>query len=330
MNQYPNSDVRLEQAKLWLSTLPQIPSYDIKPLAGDASFRRYFRVSEKDNPDQTYVLMDAPPEKEDVSPFLNVCAWLNRSGLNTPDILVQDQGQGFLLLEDFGDTTWSVFMQQGHDLTPLFSDAAQQLHLLQSASCTLSLPNFDISRMQTEANLYLDWYLPHLKDYTPRQDERAAFHQALLPVFESLHQLPQVPVHLDYHSRNLMVPRQGLPLGVIDFQDAVIGPITYDWASLLYDCYHDYPEDTRLFWSKHFFHSLTDEHKTYFKDDFNLWHHKLRLTALQRHIKATGIFARLAYRDGKQQFLDEIPLTTKHLTEEAKALALDIPLLNLS
>jgi len=141
--------------------------------------------------------------------------------------------------------------------------------------------------------------------------------------------LPRVPVHLDYHSRNLMLPAGGLPLGVIDFQDAVLGPVTYDLASLLYDCYQDYPESDRRHWSELFFSRFTTE-ATGFFENFETWHHALRLTAMQRHIKAIGIFARLAWRDDKRQFLDEIPLTHQHLMQELAFLGLDkaqLPLL---
>jgi N-acetylmuramate 1-kinase len=138
-----------------------------------------------------------------------------------------------------------------------------------------------------------------------------------------------VPVHLDYHSRNLMLPADGLPLAVIDFQDAVLGPPTYDLASLLYDCYQDYLESERVLWSQRFYASLPDSIRQAFADADD-WHRKLRMTALQRHIKAIGIFARLAHRDGKHQFLDEIPLTRHHLLEEMAALSMreeDYPLL---
>ncbi len=318
-------DQRLQAANTWLSSLSHLNAYTIQPLAGDASFRRYFRVS---SPHETYVLMDAPPTKEDMVPFLRVCSWLEKAGIHAPKILHQDQQLGFLLLEDFGDTTWAVYLSQNNDITPLFKDALQQLHTLQSAAVTIDLPLFDTQRMQTEANLYLDWYLPHIKGDTPDQKKRDAFHQTLSTIFANIDQIPKAPVHLDYHSRNLMLQKAGLPLGVIDFQDAVLGPITYDLASLLYDCYQDYPEKERQQWSLYFFKALPQKYQVYFNHDFNTWHHMLRLTALQRHIKAMGIFARLAFRDGKKQFLHEIPLTKKHLDDELQALTLHIPLLN--
>jgi len=287
-----------------------------QPLAGDASFRCYFRVQ---HGQQHYVLMDAPPEHEDVRPFLNVRSWFERAGLRVSSLKAENKDLGFLLLEDFGDESWASYCAQGHDISPLLKDALRQLHLLQASQPAMDLPVFNIKRMQCECDLYLDWYLPKLAGTTPDEAERKSFHAALHPLLQQLERLPSVPVHLDYHSRNLMLPPTGLPLGQIDYQDAVVGPLTYDLASLLYDCYQDYPEAERQYWSQFFFNALPAELSVYFHD-ISHWHHCLRLTALQRHIKAIGIFARLAFRDGKKQFLDEIPLTRKHLLEEMTAL----------
>ncbi len=315
------SDIRLRQAIQWLHGVLDV-SFDVRVLAGDASFRRYFRVHTADS---TWVLMDAPPEKEDCSPFLKIRAWFESSELRVPSLIAEDQALGFLLLGDFGDDTWAVHLQKEGDVIPLFQDALRQLHVLQAAplpqQTDFELPNFDVERMQRECDLYLDWYLPKVAAYSPSEPERAAFHAALLPYLQRLHALPKAAVHLDYHCRNLMLPKGGLPLGIIDFQDAVLGPITYDLASLLYDCYQDYPESLRREWSEYFFSALPEASSAYF-GDFDDWHEALRLTALQRHIKAIGIFARLAHRDGKQSFLDEIPLTKKHLQDEMAVLSL--------
>jgi N-acetylmuramate 1-kinase len=316
----PVSDPRREQAQSWAQEVLGRPC-SIASLAGDASFRRYFRL---DCSGEQYVLMDAPPEKEDVQPFLHVLGWMAQAGLRTPALIAKDTRQGFLLLEDFGDVTWAVHVQQDGDVAPLMKDALRQLHLLQAASPE-ALPLFDVPRMQRECDLYLDWYLPQVAGHTASQVERIDFHAALLPTLTELDALPRVPVHLDYHSRNLMIPqrdgRGGLPLGVIDFQDAVSGPVTYDLASLLYDCYQDYPETLRRELSEQFFTSLPAMLSAPFAD-VDAWHRQLRLTAMQRHIKAIGIFARLAFRDGKRQFLDEIPLTRRHLREEMQALGM--------
>ncbi len=293
------------------------PGFAVHPLAGDASFRRYFRVLEADG--STWVLMDAPPEHEDVKPFLAVRAWLEHAGLRVSALKAENQTDGFLLLEDFGDRTWATELAQGADEDSMFEDALRQLHLLQRSAPGLPLPNFDVPRMQRECELYLDWYLPRVAGVDPSPSQRDAFQAALKPVLKTLAALPVVPVHLDYHSRNLMLPADGLPLAVIDFQDAVLGPVSYDLASLLYDCYQDYPESKRLQWGRVFFDALPQQIRGTFADADD-WHHLLRLTALQRHIKAIGIFARLAHRDGKCQFLGEIPLTRRHLHEEMAAL----------
>jgi len=305
------SDARLEKAKVWLTSV-MAGTFEIRPLSGDASFRRYFRAHSEQT---SWVLMDAPPEKEDTTPFLNVLAWLKQAGLRVPYLQALDRQQGFLLLEDFGDVTWARYIECGGDLQTLFEDALNQLHILQTSKPSVILSNFDIARMQRECDLFLDWYLPKVCDIELSDTERDAFHVGMAPSLKILAALPQVPVHLDYHSRNLMLPKDGLPLGVIDFQDAVQGHITYDLASLLYDCYQDYPESIRHQWSASFFNALPATQQSHFAHVEN-WHQALRLTALQRHIKAIGIFSRLAYRDGKMQFLNEIPLTRKHLLEE--------------
>ncbi len=317
------SDARLQQAQAWLGT-QGFTHVDISILAGDASFRRYFRVN---TADQSYVLMDAPPDKEDIAPFIRVCLWLQQAGLHVPNIIAQNKTQGFLLLQDFGDTTWALYIQQHGIQSPLFDDAMRQLYLLQCASNSMALPAFDMQRMRTEVDLYLDWYLPHIQQYTPDTHERQAFHHALTPILEHINALPQAPVHLDFHSRNLMLPDGSTPLGIIDFQDAVIGPITYDLASLLYDCYQDYPESERHAWSVQFYKGLPKAHQAAFANA-DAWHTSLRITSLQRHIKVLGIFARLAYRDGKSRFLDELPLTRKHCKDELQALSLRLPLLD--
>lgn len=311
------ADARLTLAEAWLGRhLPGSPR--IEPLAGDASFRRYFRVRRGDD---SWVLMDAPPDKEDVAPFLSVRRWMEAAGLRVPALLAEDREIGFLLLGDFGDETWARALAGGKALAPMMDDALRQLHALQAIPSPAGLPLFDTARMRRECDLYLDWYLPEVVGMTPSEADREAFHAGLAPVLAEIERLPRVPVHLDYHSRNLMLPPSGLPLGIIDFQDAVEGPVTYDLASLLYDCYQDYAEDERQYWSLRFYESLPEAVRHAFGSG-ERWHRAVRLTAFQRHIKAIGIFARLAYRDGKRQFLDEIPLTRRHLAHEIAALSL--------
>ena len=248
------------------------------------------------------------------------------AGLRVPKLIHDDRELGFLLLEDFGDTTWAHHLASGElqfvGLDDLFEDALAQLASLQRSTPPVSLPLFDITRMQRECDLYLDWYLPKVAGKLVDNREREGFYQAMLPLLEEIEALPYAPVHLDYHSRNLMLPGDELPLGIIDFQDAVSGPVTYDLASLLYDCYQLYPEPMRQIWSQKFYDSLPAVQRGAFGNS-EQWHRAVRLTAMQRHIKAIGIFVRLAYRDGKQQFLDEIPLTRRHLLEELEYLGLE-------
>jgi len=311
------SDVRAQQALRWMQSF-SCTDVSLKLLAGDASFRRYFRVQWDG---KQGVLMDAPPEQEDVQPFLDTRDWLEQSEVRVPKLLAMDVAQGFLLLEDLGDMTWAVALHNDVSRDAMLDDAWRQLHLLQASQPSLSLPVFDVARMQRECDLYLDWYLPKVAHVSLQEDERRAFHQAMLPTLECLAGLPQVPVHLDFHSRNLMLPDGKLPCVMIDFQDAVMGLPTYDVASLLYDCYQSYPESWRKAQSLAFFEQLPPDLKQAF-DDGEHWHRMVRLSAFQRHLKALGIFARLAYRDGKTKFLDEIPLTRQHLEDEWQVLAL--------
>ncbi len=269
------------------------------------------------------MLMDAPPERGDVMSFLNLRRWLEAVEVRVPYLVAEDRFRGFLLLEDFGDVTWAVYLKNHSDIAFLLEDAFRQLRCLQSHAPGFELAVFSQDRMRAECELYPDWYLPRVADHEPLEEERRSFGDAMAPVLETIAALPRVPVHLDYHSRNLILPPDGPPLGVLDFQDAVMGPVTYDAASLLYDCYQEYPEGMRRTWSLLFFESLPHNVRSFFSG-FDAWHRALRLTALQRHIKAAGIFARLAYRDGKRRFLHEIPLTRKHIKEELNALEMKV------
>ncbi|MDQ6950959.1 MAG: phosphotransferase [Mariprofundales bacterium] len=293
----------------------------LTPLAGDASFRRYLRAQRGEGTgSERWVVMDAPPAKESVVPFLQVRRWLESLDLRVPALVAADEAVGLLLLEDFGDTTWAQARDQGRAVAPLFADAVRQLHLLQAGDASaLHSPCFDHARMARECALYLDWYLPFVAQREVDARFRANFFAALEPLFEQIARIPQAPVHLDYHSRNLMLPDDAVPLGVIDFQDACLGPITYDLSSLIYDCYQDYGLTQPLAVSEGFYHALPARFHSAFADA-EAWHQALLATSLQRHIKVCGIFARLAFRDGKTQFLQALPQTRRHLLFELDAL----------
>ncbi|MDX8409091.1 MAG: phosphotransferase [Mariprofundales bacterium] len=315
-----DTDRRQQQVAAWLGRVLG-SGVELAPLAGDASFRRYFRALRRG---ERWVVMDAPPEKESVAPFLAVRSWLDRIGMRVPALIAVDEEAGLLLLEDLGDTTWAKALEAGNAVEPLFDDALRQLHLLHAADASaLNLPPFDKARMERECALYLDWYLPNIVGKSMRSGERAQFFVALEPLLDRIVNLPQVPIHLDFHSRNLMLVNDAPPLGVIDFQDACIGPLGYDIASLIYDCYQDY--DTKLAYSVSvaFYAQLPQGWRRQFADA-EAWHASLLATSLQRHIKVCGIFSRLAFRDGKRQFLDNLPQTRRHLACELDALGTSV------
>ncbi len=262
--------------------------------------------------------MDAPPAKEDIRPFLRIARILRQGGVRVPEIFAHDEQQGFMLLEDLGDQSWAQTLRL--DLAPmdsLLEDALGQLRRLQAIDPSQHAPwmYFDSARIRRECALWTDWFLPNIAQRKPTPEQREQLLDDLERLFAPLRGIPMAIVHLDFHSRNLMLPEGKTPLAVIDFQDALLGPITYDLASLLYDCYQDYPEPMRRDWSRRFFLSMEHQYRDAFLS-FEQWHELLRRTAMQRHLKAIGIFARLAMRDGKRNFLREIPLTLRHLCEE--------------
>lgn len=271
-------------------------------LTGDASFRRYFRVFAQG---RSYLLMDAPPEKESCEPFIAIANALRAQGLHTPEIYWSDLKQGFLLITDFGDRLL---------LDALNSDTVDRYyqiafdHLLSIQSCHkvdgYSLPVFDANLCQKELGLFQEWYLQrHLGQTLSRSDLECLSRIHKLLTDEALAQ-PQVFVHRDYHSRNLMVLEKGL--GILDFQDAFFGPITYDLMSLLRDCYIEWPRKRVESWISQYHQRLLKA--GYLSDNnpkqFLRW---CDWIALQRHLKCIGIFSRLHHRDKKSGYLKDIP-----------------------
>ncbi|MDQ6964707.1 MAG: phosphotransferase [Mariprofundales bacterium] len=311
------ADLRLQLASSWLQERLG-EGVELTALAGDASSRRYFRVTRQQ---QSWILMDAPQQRGVIESFVRICNWLMAGGVRVPEVVAQCVDSDLLLLEDLGDRTWAAAVAQGADVETLMADALDQLLRLQSLDgSSISLPPFDAARIQRECALYIDWYLPYLRGEGVGSGERKLLFTALTPLFDHLTSQPQVAVHLDYHSRNLMVPDGGVPLGVIDFQDACTAPVSYDLASLLYDCYQSYGIEKTEGWSRDFYAMLPTAQRSFY-GDWEGWHRSLLLTSLQRHIKVCGIFVRLAQRDGKEQFLESLPQTRAHLLYEADALA---------
>ena len=300
-------DQRLEQLKVWLND-SGITYQDIAPASADASFRRYFRIT---NEKSTYIIMDAPPEKEDCKPFIRIATILFDFGLNVPQILKQDLEQGFLLLNDLGTT---VFLTELNNNTvdKMYTSAMNSLLQIQKNK-NPDLPSYDDILLRNELDLFPDWYLiKHLGISLSAEQKEILEHTFDLLIKNALAQ-PQVCVHRDYHSRNLMVNKDKPDYpGVIDFQDAVIGAVTYDLVSLLKDCYISWPREKVEAWVKYFHteaESLGIINDVSF-DEFLRW---FDLMGLQRHLKVAGIFSRLKHRDGKTGYLKDIPRTMDYV-----------------
>ncbi|HED38896.1 MAG TPA: aminoglycoside phosphotransferase [Chromatiales bacterium] len=318
-------DQRLIDLQRWLRSDLGIPFTTIRPASGDASFRRYFRI---DHNSESLIIMDAPPAKEDCVPFINTASLLAKAGLNVPRVLQQNLEQGYLLLSDLG-TVQYLDRLNAETVDQLYSDALDALLRLQEATTEgdMQLPPYDRPLLIGEMELMREWYIGnHLNiELTERQ------HTTLSHSFEQLAQSallqPQVLVHRDYHSRNLMVVDKDNP-GVLDFQDAVIGAITYDLVSLLKDCYIAWPRTQLLGWVRSYHLRLLaggiidDVSEAQFIKWFDLM-------GAQRHLKVLGIFARLNIRDGKPAYLQDIPRTLSYLVDVCKRYEELVPLGNL-
>ena len=316
-------DQRLEQLKVWLSD-SGITYQDIAPASADASFRRYFRIT---NAESTYIIMDAPPEKEDCKPFIRIATILFDFGLNVPQILKQDLEQGFLLLNDLGTT---VFLSELNNDTvdEMYTSAMKALLQLQK-NTPPDLPDYDEALLRNELNLFPEWYLTKHLNITLSSEQKEVLEQTFDSLIKNSLEQPQVCVHRDYHSRNLMVNKDKPDYpGVIDFQDAVIGAVTYDLVSLLKDCYISWPREKVEEWVKYFQTEATSleiisEVSFY---EFLRW---FDLMGLQRHLKVAGIFSRLYHRDGKDGYLNDIPLTMDYIYDVLKRYPEFKPLQNL-
>lgn len=281
---------------------------DITMIAGDASFRRYFRFKHNDT---SYVLMDAPPEHEDCLPFVQIATIWITFGVRVPRILAKDLQQGFLLLEDFGDQLLRASLTKV-SVDQLYAKAMDELHRIQTLPAQ-NLPLYDQALLTREMSLFREWFLSSWLQIELTDDEEACLAKVEALLIESAQQQPQSVVHRDYHSRNLML----LPndqIGVIDFQDAVIGAVTYDLVSLLRDSYVHWPETQVKGWVKEFYLSSPWQEQltlTQFEQAFD-W------MGMQRQLKVCGIFVRLCQRDGKAGYLQDIPLTFRNLMQSAE------------
>lgn len=286
-------------------------SLQLQPLTGDAGFRRYFRV----NTLPTLIAVNSPPSKEKNPSFIKISLFLQTMGVRTPIIYAVNFTQGYMLLEDFGETLFIDALNQ-LDHSDLYTLAESTLlHLQQSPIDASLFPDFDRHKLTQELELFEDWFISDLLSLRISKNDKTLLSQLFELLINNALEQPQVLVHTDYHCRNLMLTESG-ELGVIDFQDAMKGPITYDLVSLLKDCYIRWPMAWVEQRALNFKSRLESEHGYKLGDSqqFLRW---FDLMGLQRHIKVLGIFARLALRDKKIAYLNDIPLVVRYCLEVA-------------
>ena len=311
----PPTDDRFTQLTQWLATLhspPVLRIDSLRPASADASFRRYFRADADDG--ATYVVMDAPPPQEDVQPFIQIAQLFGATGVSVPHILAQDVARGFLLLSDLGPTTY--LQQLNHDSAlQLYMDAIDALILLQVHSKPDALPEYDRAFLARELALFPEWYIGKHLGVTLTDAQQAELNKMFDVILANNLAQPQVYVHRDYHSRNLMVMARGNP-GILDFQGALYGPITYDIVSLLRDAYVEWDEELVLDWAIRYWERAKRAGLPV-APDIDSFYRDFEFMGLQRHLKILGIFARLYHRDGKDGYLKDLPLVMQYVRKAA-------------
>ncbi|MDQ8022861.1 MAG: phosphotransferase [Moraxellaceae bacterium] len=302
---------RLSLLRNWVATRHPGRPLDIAPASADASFRRYFRVRFADD-GSSRIIMDAPPEHEDCRPFIRIAELFGAAGAHVPVVHAHDLEQGFLELSDLGGSTYLSQLSTTDPVSaaPLYAEALGALAAIQRASQPGILPDYDHALLLRELELFPVWYIGRHKAITLSDAETAQLYEVFERILAVNLAEPKVFVHRDYHSRNLMLSSPNP--GVLDFQDAVYGPLTYDLASLLKDAYIEWEEDFTLdllarYWDAARAIGLP------VRESFADFHRDYEFMGAQRHIKVLGIFARLYHRDGKDGYLKDMPLVMKYL-----------------
>lgn len=270
------------------------------PASADASFRSYYRVARGD---ETFVVMNAPPDREDIRPWLDIGRRLRNAGLNAPEVLNADVVMGFVVMRDLGTRAFLDVLDPG-TVDALYHDAAQALVTMRRAVDGTGLPRYDAHRLRVEMELMPEWFLQRHLSVDPDCEGWECIESTFLALERAALIQPLTFVHRDYHSRNLMLVPDANP-GIIDFQDAVLGPVTYDLVSLLRDCYIVWPEARVRAWAED--HRLRLAAEGLVDADRDSWQAWFDLMGLQRHVKVLGIFCRLWYRDGKPGYLADLP-----------------------
>jgi aminoglycoside/choline kinase family phosphotransferase len=295
-------DQRKEEMEAWLRDHTSFSADRLEVASADASFRRYFRFFEQGKP---WIVMDAPPDLEPCEPFVRIGTQLREAGINVPKIIAQDLKLGFMVLSDFGDVHYQDVLD-GPDRNELYDLAISEILKVQSGLSNFAetLPSFDREWQLKELDIFREWCLPGI--------EPTEYKQIVAPFANAIEAIPKSFMHRDFHCRNLLVPSPG-KIGVIDLQGAMLGPVTYDLVSLLRDCYVENDEDwiteevssfqQALEQGKHSIAQVSDE-------DFLRW---FDLTGLQRHLKCIGIFHRLKIRDGKENYLKDVPRVKRYV-----------------
>lgn len=318
-----SSDLRRSNLERWIAEQFRGARFSLAPASEDASFRRYFRATFDDG--RTYIAMDAPPEKEDCRPFIHVARLLKEAGVHAPEVHAEDLGSGFLLLSDLGTRT---YLAELNDKTAgqLFADATDALIAWQRATRAGELPPYDEALLRRELNLFPEWYVKRHRgiDLTPPQAQ--VLESVFAHLVRSALAQPTVYVHRDYMPRNLMVSQPNP--GVLDFQDAVIGPITYDVVSLMRDAFLSWDEERVLDWTVRYWEKAKRAGLPVDADFGEFWR-AFEWMGLQRHLKVLGIFARINYRDGKPKYLGDTPRFIAYARPVAKRYRELAPLLQL-
>ena len=312
---------RLEQLQIWVAGALQAPVVRLEPASEDASFRRYFRgfVGQR-----SYIVMDAPPPQEDCRPFVRIAGLLNDAGVHAPEVLAQDLARGFLLLSDLGRQTY-LDVLNADSADALFTDAIAALIQWQRASQPDMLPAYSRTLLRRELNLFPDWYVERHLNITLTAAEHETLESSFTLLEDGALVQPKVYVHRDYMPRNLMLSTPNP--GVLDFQDAVYGPITYDIVSLLKDAF--------ISWEEHQVHAWRRQYWQRAKQvglqvqEFAEFERAFDWMGLQRHLKVLGIFARINYRDGKTGYLKDTPRFLNYVRETGKLYKEFRPLLKL-
>ncbi|WP_213881725.1 phosphotransferase [Pseudomonas sp. dw_358] len=314
----PDQDVRLQQLETWLEQqltklfaahgLGAIPPATLVAASSDASFRRYFRWQAEG---RSFIVMDAPPPHENCRPFVEIAALLKKSAIHVPEILAEDLDRGFLLLSDLGAQTYLDIITPDNADT-LFADAMEALLAYQQLAMDAPLPSYDVALLRRELQLFPEWYVARELKLTLDSEQQARWERVSEQLIDSALAQPKVLVHRDFMPRNLM---QSAPNpGVLDFQDAVYGPVTYDITCLFKDAFLSWPQARVEAWLRRYW-ELAAARGIPVQERFEEFHRASDLMGVQRHLKVIGIFARICHRDGKPRYLADVPRFFTYIEE---------------